>query len=262
MHFLMLVSDKSDMWFRMELLVRSVRKEAHGRPCHFSVVVNDNEPGPFASPLRLVKREIPNRFLARHVEAFRCPYHWSVPAPSRWFLEPKADRCVFIDVDMIACKDLGPLYDLDPETVHGTTAYSTALPMRDWERIGFGKENMKFYFNFGMVVVPSRHVRSVGDRMMENVPKFMEMFPSHRYYGGQIALAYTLEELGLPRNVLPSAFNWYDLLPFPSDPSEILFLHYFSRQGSVCDHVSMSALGDNEYESLLRNKVSRFHMLL
>lgn len=132
------------------------------------------------------------------------------------------DMCVFIDVDMIACNDLSPLYELDKDTIHGVTAHNTTvLSDEEWKSIRVEKEN---YFNFGMVVVPSKHLHEIGNKLFDVYPEMSQRFSD--YYSGQISLAYITKNM--KKNVLPQRFNWYDKLPFEGR-DKIIFLHYFKK---------------------------------
>ena len=251
MHYLTMISDRPDMIFRVEFLIRSIKRFCP-QPAVFSVVVNGERQSPLGTSLSLSKGRINNKYISDNAEVIHCPYHWSIPAPSRWFVEPKMDNCVFIDADIMACQDLSPLYNLDKEVFHGVTAFRQTMTDDEWSYIGMNHQELVHYFNFGLLVVPSRLMRDIGNRMLRNVPMIMNVFRKHQYFAGQIALAYTLKEIGVKRNALDQKFNWYDMLPPPPDMQDILLLHYIINKSSVESWAKMRNISPgNEYAKLI-----------
>lgn len=252
MHYLMMINNKPDMVFRAELLIRSIKYFSNDLPSEFSIVVNKNDKNLWKSGynLNLTSGNIDNKYISLNADVFECPFHWSVPMPSRWFIKPKMDTCVFIDADIIACKDLAELYNLEKNVLHGVTTHKKHMQEYQWNLIGFNENDLKSYFNFGMLVVPSKYILDIGNKMLDNVLKIMDMFPEHAYFSGQIALAYTLKELAIPLNVLPNKFNWYDLLP-ENNNKEIIFLHYFMHQNYIKNRKTACLCYANGYMKMI-----------
>lgn len=259
MHYISMISDNPSMVFGLELMMRTVKKFSGDRPITFSVVVNGNSREPVLRPLILTKRSFHNDYISKYADVYDCPYHWTLHAPCRWFVEPKGETCVFIDTDIIACRDLTPLYDLDKNTVYGVPAHFNPINADQWASIGMSSEEMKFYFNFGMVVVPSKYVKSVGETMMDKVPDFMKLFREVEYFAAQIALSHTLKEIGVTRLSLPKQFNWLDLHPYPNNPKEILFMHYVLNRKHVTDKYAACSLHGNEYAKMISESAKQFY---
>jgi hypothetical protein len=254
----MLLSEKPDMLFSADFLMKSVRRYAAGRPVQFSAVVNGDETtstGWIERPFKLKPGKIDHPAF-KEVEVWRSPYHWEMPVPSRWFIPPRSDTCVFIDADMIACRDLGPLYSLNRESVHGVPAYNTVMPIEKWNLLKFNYDDLKYYFNFGLVVVPAQYMTLIGHRLLRIMPFVLERFPEYHYFAGQIALACALRQMGLNRCPLPGSFNWYDILPPPEDLDSILFLHYMSNRDSIYCPKTACQGGSSPYKKLI-SRVAR-----
>lgn len=237
MHYLLLISDNEQMCFQAELLMRSIMyfspKDIKN---NFSVVVNGNKSGSLGNCVSLSKYNTSNSFINKNAEVFCCNYHWIVPTPSRWFLEPKDKNCVLIDSDMIACKDLTPLYDLKKDCFYGVPAFKIPMTQREWSQIGFfNKIDFLNYFNFGMLVVPSDLMRVIGEMMLNILPVILKKFKKYEYFSAQVALAYILKNLQVKKEILSKNFNFYDInqLSFVDDKSElddIIFLHYMKNR--------------------------------
>lgn len=218
----MMISDNPTMRKQTELLIRSIKLFSKGKPTAFSLVIQGFEKSSIKKPLILPKIDYKYKYLSSATDVYYCPYYWELGAPCRWFIEPKMDMCVLIDVDMIACNDLSSLYELDKDTIHGVTAFNTTkLRDKEWESIGVERKN---YFNFGMIVVPSKYLHEIGNKLFDVYPEMSKKF--NNYYSGQISLAYIMKNM--KKNILPQKFNWYDKLPFEGR-DKIIFLHYFSK---------------------------------
>lgn len=248
----MMISDTPEMIFRTEMAIRSIKRFSNNNEVAFSIVVNGEQK---IFPKNIIKNQerIKSKYLLNNAEIYECPCYWSIPFPSRWFIEPKMENCVFIDVDMIACKDLTPLYNLEKQVVHGVKAGKQAMTDEEWESIGFNKKDLDFYFNFGLVVVPSEHIEKIKKMMLVNVLKISNKFKEHYYFAGQIALAYSLKELGLQMNSLPNKFNWYDFWAFDKNyEKEILFLHYLSNRDGAVNLKKISNTANNNSVQLIK----------
>jgi lipopolysaccharide biosynthesis glycosyltransferase len=229
----------------------------------FSIVVNGNKQGVPKKPVTLFPGTINSRYLMTQCDVYHSHYYWSTPVPWRWFIEPKADKCVFIDVDIIACNSLAPLYALDSKRFYGVQAFSSAMSKTEWQQLGFtNNELANYYFNFGMLVVPSSRMRDIGNRLMDNVFWIVKQYPHHFYFSSQIALAYTLKEMGIQTNPLSHSFNWYDKLPFPEDQSRIMLLHYFTHQNAVVDTGTATSLSGDPYAELISRTAKSFYAII
>lgn len=242
------------MKFQAETLMRSIMYFSK-KDVYFTIVVNGECSGPIKKPIKLSKSNIDNPFISKHAEILRCLYHWLVPVPSRWFIEPKAETCVLIDADMIACKDISPLFDLDKKCIHGVTAYRVPISRFDWQSLGlFNSNDYKYYFNFGMLVVPSEHMSTVGNMMMDVLPVILCKFKKFEYFAAQISLAYVLNNLGVNKNVLSQEFNWYDFLP-EENLDNILFLHYMNNRKFFVDLKGSLDSHHNNYTKKISNLI-------
>lgn len=259
MHYLSMISDRPDMVFQLEHMMRTVKRHAGGREVAFSVVVNGNSGVPAVGKPELTRRGFHNSYIETHADVYDCPQHWTLHVPCRWFIEPKMERCVFIDTDIIACNDLAPLYALAPDAVCGVPALRNPLTAGEWGQIGMTADDVKYYFNFGMVVVPGKHMKEIGTKLMEKVPAFRRQFKKAEYYAGQIALSHTLKELGVNRLALPREFNWLDSHPEPASFNDVLFMHYTLRREQVpTKEASCSAKGDG-YARLIAESARHFY---
>jgi len=255
MHFLMMISDTPSMVFQTELLIRSIKNFSHF-PVAFSVVIQGHDEGPIKNPLPLININHHNKYLSDNAEMLYCPYFWELGAPCRWFIDPQMDTCVLIDVDMIACSDLSPLFELDKDSIHGVTAFKNKVSNEQWESINLLPDDRQYYFNMGMLIVPSKHLTHIGNKLFDVYP---EMSKINQYYSGQISFTYIVKEMGLKRNTLPPEFNWYDKQPYPN--SEIIFLHYFSNRHHVTKKIIDSSTHPNKYTELINNTSKKIFLL-
>lgn len=251
MHYLMLISEKPQMLFQTELLIRSVKKFAKNKPSYFSIVVNGEERINSIVYPSLTKGTINNKYIASNAEIWKSPYFWEIPIPNRWFIEPKSEKCVFIDADVIACRDLEELYNLDENFFHGVQAHMNPLSNSEWFSLGLNEEKIKKlnYFNMGMLVVPSKYLKIIGEGMMKVLQNIIDKFPNRYYYSAQIAVSKALYDLQIPTNHLPEIFNWYDAKP-PKNLNEIIFLHYFMNRGHVINLKEINTKA-NEYTKMI-----------
>jgi len=245
-----MISNDPGMIFRLELLIKSI-KLFSSKNVFFSVVINGNEKKLFNKKIKLETTTIGNKYISKNSDLYFCPYHWSIPYPSRWFIDPKEDMCVFIDADMVACSSTDDLYKLEKNMIHGVSAYQVHLEKKEWEALGLFEFNVRNYINFGMVVVPSYLKNQIGDEMLKCVPKVFNFFKNKRYFSGQVALACAMQNLNLKINILPKKFNWYDTWP-AGKTEEIIFLHYFNKKD-----------GTNSAEQITynKNKDKYFHII-
>jgi len=258
------------MLFQTELLIRSVKKYSSHRHSFFSVVVNGSMQSPIVAP-NLSPGHVNNEYINRNADIWYSPYYWSIPIPHRWYIEPKSETCVLIDADIIACRDISPIYQIDLSIFHGVLAYTNPLSASDWGSLGidglysvnqYKKRNGMVhyenryedgmplsYFNMGMLVVPSRYLRAIGERMLVITSHIINKYPELYYFAGQIAVAKALYDLQIPTNQLPNIFNWYDILD-PIGLDKIIFLHYFSNR----KHITNWAINctNNEYCDLIK----------
>lgn len=242
----MLISEKKDMIFQTEFLIRSIKKFSGFRSTQFSVVVNGDVRTAIVEP-SLTKGSVDNRYVMRNADVWRSPYFWSIPIPHRWYIEPKSETCVMIDVDMIACKDISPIFNLDKKVFYGVNAYKKFFSLEDWRKVGVEKVN---YFNFGLLIVPSEKMRIIGESLLNNVKIVTENYKNYYYFAAQIALTKTLYELQLDVEALPREFNWYDMRK-EENLNDIIFLHYMSNRKYVKDKNIM--IGKNGYLNLINS---------
>ena len=232
MHYLLLISDNEQMCFQAELLIRSIM---HFSPKdiknNFSVVVNGNKSGPLGKSVELSKYRLNNNFINNIAEVLYCEYHWLVPTPSRWFITPQDKTCVFIDVDIVACKDLSSFYELKDNCIYGVAALKIPMSNFEWSQLGFN-QNKDFinYLNFGMLVIPSNLMSKIGLRLIENLPIILKKFKRYEYFAAQIALAYVFKNLDVPKVILPQIFNFFDTNETLDDLDNVLLLHYMKNR--------------------------------
>lgn len=264
MHFVMMISNedqKGGMFKWLENTVKSIKFFSHEQQEIFFTVVlqgeSKNYPHSFGfENLNLVNQnEIisyyskTSSYLMNNVEFYYCDSYWELGMPCRWFVKPRSKICCMIDVDMIACNNLSPLYSLDKEFIHGALARNArwihtkekvaggGVDEKNLLKIGLSISDLeKYYLNFGLVVVPSCFLRIVGEELFSKYRWFKQNI--HNYYAGQFALAHTLKDLDLPLNLLPDVFNYYDKDPVAGRESDILFLHIMQNRGSICGDFS------------------------
>lgn len=270
MHYLMMVSETPSMMYQAETLVRTIKKFSHNKPVEFTLILQGYDKGPIKLPLPMVKIDkISCEYLQRNVEIVYTPYYWELGAPCRWFVEPRRSMCVFIDVDVVACSDLSLMYELDQDAIHGVKAMIPHLNDEQWDSIGLNKHDREFYFNMGMVIVPSKHIKEIGTKLFEIYPKMQELFPKKSYYAGQISLTYIVKQMGLKRNSLPKKFNWFDMRPYCQMKEKPIFFHYFINRNkhdneklALRDNANVDykrlfdeAVNTNSFTGLVKNEI-------
>lgn len=237
MHYLMMISENPIMIRQCDLLIKSL-KFFSNKEIYFSIVLQGNELNLPSKPNTIEKIDIYNykkifncsmsSFLINNCEFYFCPQNWMLGMPCRWFIEPKSETCIMIDVDMLACNNLDPVYELS-NRIYGVKARKNKdmMSKENWQKIGFSEEDVyNYYINFGLVIVPSIYLQKIGLELFENYQKMKKL---HDYYAGQIALAYAIKKLSLPISLLPKKFNYYDLDEFPGREN-ILFLHLLQNK--------------------------------
>jgi hypothetical protein len=250
----MMVSENQTMLEQCDLLVKSIRFFSKNKT-YFSIVLqgNDTKPPLFANKIEKIdiNKNYKNFFncnisnyLIKKVEFYFSPQIWTLGMPCRWFVNPKSENCVMIDVDMIACNDLSPLYNLNKNVIHGVRAINKKIIKKeDWLKIGFSEEDIKnYYINFGLIVVPSIYLEKIGIELFENYNRMKKL---HEYCAGQLALAYCIKKLNIKLNLLPSKFNYYDLMRFPGR-EKIIFIHLLKNK-----HAYKQTEIKNEYVKLV-----------
>lgn len=248
------------MVFRLKLLMLTIKYFSVEKP-FFSVVVNQHNTSlPLQKELILNRGHICDAYISKNADIYHCDYHWAIPVPARWFIVPKDETCVLIDADMVACQDLSCLNYLDKDKIHGVTTNKQHLTDAEWISLGFSKSDLKYYLNFGLIIVPSSKLLEIGEQMLNNVFYIIDRFPHQQYYSGQIALAYTLKQLMMPINVLPKQFNWYDLLP-PDNLNDIIFLHYFRSRQYIVSENTACCCNRNEYTKLIGKLAQKFYKI-
>jgi lipopolysaccharide biosynthesis glycosyltransferase len=254
-----MISDKPDMVFNLEHMMRSVKKHSGDRKIAFSVIVNGNSIQPLTGEPKLTKRLFHNAYINSHAEVYDCPQHWTMHVPSRWFIEPKMEQCVFIDTDIITCNDLTPLYNLRKDTFYGVQALKNPLSQAQWQQIDVTSNDLKSYFNFGMLVVPGQFMKKIGFKLIEKLPIYKKQFKEAEYYAAQIALCTILKELDIKRVTLPKEFNWLDLNPEPQNFKNILFLHYLIRREQAYNSLTCCSMIGDGYSKIIAESARYFY---
>jgi hypothetical protein len=258
----MMVSENKKMIAQAEVLVKTIKKFSKGKPAEFTLIIQGSEKGPLKIPLSLVAYENGfSTYLQRNIEILYTPHYWELGAPCRWFVKPRRPMCVFIDVDVVACSDLSPMYELDNNVAHGVTAFKTHFDDQEWFSIGLTQEDRKNYFNMGMVVIPSEHIKEIGSRLFEVYPDIQNKFPEKAYYSGQISLTYILKSMKIKSNCLPSKFNWFDAKPYDEMKETPIFLHYFWRNNKDPNSNNLMTDIDSFYGNVFKKSVLRLNIL-
>lgn len=253
----MMISETASMLYQTELLIKSIKKYSKV-PQNFSLVVQGYELSSRKQPIPLVPIKITNKYINENAEVLYCPYYWRLGTPCRWFIEPKSEMCVFIDVDIIACNDLSSLEELDKNTIYGNTAYFSPLNDQEWLSLEIEKNEQQFYFNMGLIISPSKYIKIIGNELLRIYPEIENKFPDCCYYAGQISLTYIVKKMKIPRKVLEEYTHWYDVCPFESMKKTPMFLHYFTNRNN--NHNISSAFADTErnYAKFALNKFNKF----
>ena len=260
MHYLLMVSNEKSMLFRAELLIRSIKKFSYNKPVVFSLVINGTQNSEIDKNLKLIDCTVENDYISKNSSVFYCPYHWKIPFPSRWLIDPKMETCIFIDADVIACNDLSQLYNLEKNKIHGVTAFDNKiLSSEKWKKIGFFEDDLKNYFNYGVVIVPSKYVSNIGKEILNNFLKIKNIFKEQEYFTGQITLAYVLKKMNLPVNILPNKFNHVDML-LPNKIEEIIFLHYILNKKNISKISDLFIRSENKYMELIRKTANKIYL--
>lgn len=259
MHYLMMISQNSLMIHGLELLVKSIKFFSGNRDVYFSVVLQGEE-NSLPQNLNDIIFKIDNlknkkilnydisNYLIKNVEFYFCPYYWTLGVPCRWFIEPKLDSCVMIDVDMLACNNLDKIYCLKKNKIYGVKAKNNFWNEAIWQKINFSKCDVSnYYINFGLVVVPADYMQLIGKFLFLNYSKMMSL---SKYYAGQLSLAYTFKKLNFNVNLLPKKFNFYDKDKFPGREN-ILFLHIMNNRKIYLDKAGLNN-ESNEYIDLIK----------
>lgn len=255
MHYLMMISENPRMIFQAEILVKSIKRFSGNKPCDFTLVIQGDDMGPIKIPIPIDKIDkFSNSYLNYNAEVLYTPYYWELGSPCRFFVKPRSQTCVMIDVDVIACKDLSPIYDLDPDCIHGVTAFKRHLDDVAWSSIGMGEDDRDFYFNMGMLVIPSCHLETLGNSLIDLYPKIQRLFPQQAYFSGQISLSLAIKRMKLKKNKLPQEYNWFDMIPYSEMKDTPLFLHYFYHKNHNANLPETFSKGSSEigYKKLLQ----------
>jgi len=250
MHFMLYISESKDMLFRTELLMRSIFYFYQKKDCiKFSIIINGDSSGPIEKPLILSKHwlELKNNFIEENADVFYSKYHWIVSSPARWFLQSKLETCVLIDADVVACKDLTFFFDLEKDYIYGVDAYHVPMGKKEWNMLGFfDKKDFKYYLNFGMLVIPSKQMRLIGDLLIDIQNDFMKKFKNYEYFMAQISLAFIIKNYNFPFKLLPNNFNYIDCLP-DENLNDVVFLHYINNRKHFCNLNDSFYVSHNNY---------------
>lgn len=261
MHFLFYISETSNMMFQTELLINSILYFSPPvKNLYFSIIVNGEKSGPINKNLKLTKHKLKNNFLNKHADIFASEYHWLVQSPARWFITPKDKKCVFMDVDMIACKNLSSFFKLKENCIYGVNAIKIPMTHNEWNKLGFFNENdFKYYFNFGMLVIPSYLMTIIGNMLIDLLPIIMSKFKKYEYFATQIAFACILKKLNVKKQSLPIFYNFVDTNK-EVDLNKIIFLHYitnrklFTNLNNIVKNVE-----ENKYTKKVNSIIKKFY---
>lgn len=241
-----------------ELLIKSIKKFSGNKSNYFSLVLQGYDQSKIIQPLPLIPTKISNRYISENAEILYCPYFWEKGTPCRWFIQPKSETCILIDVDMVACKDLSPLYNLDKNKIHGTTAFANHLNEKEWSSIDLNEKDRPFYFNHGLIIVPSKNLQIIGKQLFEIYPDMQKRFTKHAYYSGQISLTYIIKKMQLNRNLLPKNYNWFDSYPFQEMKENPFFIHYFRNSNKNKNLAEPFSNLNNPYVRFMLNNIYSF----
>jgi hypothetical protein len=159
--------------------------------------------------------------------------------PSRWFIEPKSDVCIFLDFDILICSGVKPIVDicLKRDAFCAVPAVNH-IPLNEWYRL-FNLCNVKFpdkmiktkdgnvspyYVNYGVLAMPSKFVKPIRQVILNNV-EIVKRFTSQPYFIGQISLAISLAQANIPTFVLPERFNYIDFIASKEEFDNVVFYH-------------------------------------
>lgn len=244
MHYLMMISEYPSMMRQAELLIKTIKNFSYGKPVEFTLIIQGFHKGPASLPLPLIRiSKKGSYYLGNNVEILYTPYYWELGLPCRWFVKPRCSMCVMIDVDMIACSDLSPMYELEKDKIHGAGTYTFHLSDDEWKSIGMDDSDKRFYFNMGMIVVSSDYLQKIGRGLFNIYPEIQKKFPNHAYFAGQISLSYVVKQMNIGRNLLPRKFNWIDFYDYESMKEPPIFLHYIKNRNN--EKNIRSALSNN-----------------
>ena len=117
-HFIMMLSNNNWMFKGLENLVQSIKINCSNKT-YFSCIFqgekkeNNAEITNKFGMKKIKYEEIEeitkfknSRIVRKNVEFIYCPYFWELGLPCRWFIEPKSEICIMIDVDMLCCNNL------------------------------------------------------------------------------------------------------------------------------------------------------------
>lgn len=257
MHYLLTIGTGGNWEFRAELLIKSINHFSYGKRNFFSIVVNGNEFESF-DEIKLTKWSVRNKYLNKQCDIWYSPYIWQLWVPHRWFIEPKCETCVIIDADMIACKDISNIYNLDKDKFYGVKASDKILTEEEWKSLEL-PEWEKYYFNFGMLIFPSKIMKSIGEELIKEIDILSNKIfnKTKKYFIEQIALALVLKRSIISVNSLDNKFNWFEFNPYRED---IVFLHYlYSRCSFFNVDDILDFPNENQYKNLIKRSVKDFY---
>lgn len=271
MHFLATVSEDALILFRLEILLRTLKKYAQ-TDFHFTTVftgkqrtygwAKDKMAVSHEGGMETIRKIAP--YIAENSEILFCPYHYSFHPPCRWFVEPKSDPCIMIDADVLCCSALHSIEAMSKDRVRGLTAYGDHLTLEEWNKIGRWKEqDLQYYFNYGVVIVPNQFLRQIGDTLYDCMLEIEHKTPEkHRYYVGQIALAEAMNRLKTPRSTLSMKYNFADCVDvryYRNEFDNVVFLHYFTNKYLLSGQDFMSKLSvetGNELHKFMKKVIA------
>lgn len=235
-HFIMMLSNSNNNWMLkgLENLVRSIKINCSNK-IYFSCIFQGKKKENNADiknkfGMKKIKYEEiekitkfkNSRIVRKNVEFIYCPYLWKLGLPCRWFIKPKSEVCIMIDVDMLCCNNLDEIFNLDKNKIHGCIALDDSVIDRyKLNSVGISEKILNsHYINFGFVVVPCKYLIDIGTDLFYNYPNLEKKF---KYYTGQVALANSIKKLNFPLNILsPQKYNCYDCFKLEDHNNKIL----------------------------------------
>lgn len=268
MHFLVTFNDGNDVMFsNFLLLIASIKslKENH----FITAVITGSQKLSEEIIFKNEKKEEQLRekfelLLDDNIEIYFSSLLFLDHPPVRWFVEPKQEVCVFLDVDMIACSSLVTIEReiLNCNCIAGVLAHSCEFDFLWWNKIfqivnvnfpfNFYKTLLgnlsPFYINFGFIIM----TKEIFHKIKKTYIDFIDVLIANKtykdlYFLPQISLALTIEKFNLQKKILPLRYNYPDYILdrksntsnskkitvdkyFPQELDNIVFYHYMASK--------------------------------
>jgi len=176
--------------------------------------------------------------------------------PTRWFVKPKSDVCIFLDYDIFVMSSLKTLVETCKieQKLCGVMVYDQPIKKETLE-VAFKdcgveyKENASTWkherkiprcYNYGVLAAPVQIVEKIKNQLAKNILIINETskkLKSHdlAYYTGQVALSITIHQLNIPVKDMPLRYNFPDCIPeidikFPEEKENVICLHSLTKK--------------------------------